>query len=428
MNAFEYLQIASSRGSKLGLERISELCKLLGEPQNKIPIVHIAGTNGKGSFGAMLSAILTDCGYNTGSFSSPALTDVTDSFRINGKELPYDEFDRLICGLIPVCESLSDKPTEFEVLTVAAYELFTRKKCDIALVECGLGGDTDSTNVVESPILSVITNAAIDHTAFLGNTIKEIARRKAGIIKPKRPVLFGGNNSEAYEIISEISAKNGSELTVTDHSSLSVVSHDIRCTILHHDRFGKLTSYMSGTYQAYNIANVLAAVDILRRNGLNIPESSVKSGISSARWHGRFELVSDNPTIIFDGAHNPDGIVQASESIKTYFSGKVVLLIGVMADKEYTLYPELLGKFTEKAFTVTPDNPRALDSEILARTFSEYGIKSSPCGSVADGVEQAVEYVKKRNVPLIALGSLYMYREFKDALDNILKQHRTKLA
>ncbi len=418
MNGFEYIKIAAERGSKLGLERITELCKRLDNPQNKTHIIHIAGTNGKGSFGAMLSAILGDSGYTVGSFSSPALTDLTDSFRINGENISVDDFNEVMADIIPICEDMADKPTEFEVLTAAAYELFSQKKCDISLIECGMGGETDSTNVVEYPVLSVITNIALDHTAFLGDTIEEIAKCKAGIIKRTRPVLYGGNDDEALGIIRSISQKNGSQLTLADKDRVTVLESDINGVIYSDKAFGRLKSRLIGSYQKYNLANVLTAVEILRNEGMNIPENAVKSGIEKAVWHGRFEVVSRNPLIIYDGAHNPDGIIQAAESISTYISGKIALLIGVMADKEYGLYPEILGKFIDKAFTVIPDNPRSLDSDTLAAAFEEKGIEAVSCGSVENGFAQALEYAKSRNIPLIVLGSLYMYGEFRQEIKN----------
>lgn len=416
MNGFEYIKIAAERGSKLGLERITELCDRLGNPQNKTHIIHIAGTNGKGSFGAMLSAVLAESGYKTGGFSSPALTDLTDSFRINGESISADDFNEVMADIIPICEDMEDKPTEFEVLTAAAYELFNRKNCDIALIECGMGGETDSTNVVKYPVLSVITNIALDHTAFLGGTIEEIARCKAGIIKPTRPVLYGGNNDASLEIIHGISQKNGSQLTLADKDRVTVLESDISGIVYSDKAFGRLKSALIGSYQKYNLANVLTAVEILRNEGMNIPENAVKSGIEKAVWQGRFEVVSRNPLIIYDGAHNPDGIIQAAESISTYISGKIALLIGVMADKEYGLYPEILGKFIDKAFTVIPDNPRSLDSDTLAAAFEENGINAVSCGTVENGLRQALEYAKSRNIPLIALGSLYMYGEFRKCL------------
>ncbi len=418
MNGFEYIKIAAERGSKLGLERITELCDRLGNPQNRTHIIHIAGTNGKGSFGAMLSTILAESGYKTGGFSSPALTDLTDSFRINGESISADDFNDVMADIIPLCEAMADKPTEFEVLTAAAYELFCRENCDIALIECGMGGDTDSTNVVEYPVLSVITNIALDHTAFLGGTIEEIARCKAGIIKPSRPVLYGGNDDGALEIIRSISQKNGSQLTLADKDRVTVLESDINGIVYSDKAFGRLKSQLIGSYQKYNLANVLTAVEILRSMEMNIPDSAVKSGIEKAVWQGRFEVVSRNPLVIYDGAHNPDGIIQAAESIGTYISGKIALLIGVMADKEYGLYPEILGKFIDKAFAVIPDNPRSLDSDILAAAFEAKGINAVSCGSVESGLTQALEYAKSRNIPLIALGSLYMYEEFSQGIKN----------
>lgn len=411
--SLEYLKIASLRGSKLGLERITELCERLGNPQNKIKIIHVSGTNGKGSFCAMLSAILRESGYKTGGFSSPALTEVTDSFRINGNEISSSDFAEIMEEIIPNCEAMDDKPTEFEVLTAAAYQTFIRKNCDIAVVECGMGGDTDSTNVVTAPLLSVITNIAADHTAFLGNTIQEIAYHKAGIIKEKCPVLYGGNNTEALEIIRETALKKKSSLTVTDKNRIKNVCSDIHGTSFSFAGFEEIRTSLTGTYQQYNIANVLTAVEILRQYGLDIPDSCVKSGLESTEWHGRFELISENPVIIFDGAHNPDGIKQASESIEKYFKNqKIALLTGVMADKDYRLYPELLGKYISCAFAVTPDNPRALNSIFLADAFLNKNIPAVFFDNLNDGIKSAVDYAVKNNIPLIALGSLYLYKDF----------------
>ena len=410
-HALEYLRKIAV--SKLGLERITELCKKLGNPQNKTKIIHVAGTNGKGSFCTMLSAILRYSGYKVGEFSSPALTEVTDSFRIDSNEISRDDFAEIMEDIIPYCEAMDDKPTEFEVLTALAFELFARKKCDIAVIECGMGGDTDSTNVISSPLLSVITNIAIDHTAFLGSTIQEIASHKAGIIKSQRPVLYGGNNTDALGVISSTARKLNSALTVTNHGRISNVSSGIYGISLDFDGFGNVRTSMSGTYQQYNIANVLTAVEILRNEGLNISDNAVKSGLISARIHGRFELVSENPIIIFDGSHNPDGIKQTADSIKKYFGDtKVALLIGVMADKDYELYPKMLGKYIDRVYTVKPDNPRALDSTTLLLSFLKYGILGATCDDLDKCISCAVDYATENNIPLIALGSLYMYKDF----------------
>ncbi len=423
MNAREYLKIAALRGSKLGLERVTELCGKSGDPQEKIKIVHVAGTNGKGSFCAMLSGILKHSGYTVGGFSSPALLDVTESLTVNGVPISNNEFEKIMAEIIPRCEEMDDKPTEFEVLTVAAYLYFFKRGCDIAVVECGMGGDTDSTNVINSPVLSVITNVASDHTAFLGDTIEKIARHKAGIIKPHRPVLYGGNDSAALEIIREISVKSHSPLTVSDMNRINFSHSDLFGTEIGFSGFGRLKTPLSGTYQQYNLANVLTAVEILRREGLDIPQNSVESGLSDVHHHGRFEIMNRDPIVIFDGAHNPDGIICAAKSIEKYFNSKVVLLIGVMADKEYGLYPEILGKFTERAFTVIPDNPRALDSETLKNSFVEKGIPAESYPDITLGIHAAFNFASENGLPLIALGSLYMYREFSAVFSQIYREN-----
>ena len=422
--ALEYLKKAAERGSVLGLSRVAELLRLSGDPQDKIKTVHITGTNGKGSFGAMLTSVLKSAGYKVGGFSSPAITKVTDCFRISGEEISEQEFADIIGEIAPICESMDEKPTEFEVLTAAAFELFVRRDCDIAVVECGMGGDLDSTNVIKAPVLSVITNVQKDHSAFLGDTIAEIASHKCGIIKQGRPVYFGGNSEEAYEIAAETAKKMGSELFLPDYSCFSWTDEGFGTDGFEFTYKGeKLHIPLLGTYQAENAVNVLSCIEILRREGIDIPASAVKSGLADVKWHGRFEVVDREPLIIYDGAHNPDGIRCAADSIRRYFGGrKVALLIGVMADKEYGLYADMLGELAERAFAVKPDNPRALDSEKLAQTLSERGLETIPFSELAEGVKAAYGYAKEQGIPLIALGSLYMYREFMEALEAILQK------
>ena len=290
--ALGYMKKAAERGSVLGLSRITELLRLMGDPQEKVRTVHIAGTNGKGSFGAMLTSVLKSAGCKVGGFSSPAITKVTDSFRIGGEEISEEDFAELIGDIAHICESMDEKPTEFEVFTAAAFELFVRKGCDIALVECGMGGDLDSTNVIKAPVLSVITNVQKDHAAFLGNTIAEIASHKCGIIKQGRPVYFGGDSEEAYEIAAETAEKMGAELFLPDYSQFSW--SDESCTINGTDityMGEKLHIPLLGTYQCENAVNVLSCVEILRREGLDIPAEAVRRGLANVKWHGRFEVL-----------------------------------------------------------------------------------------------------------------------------------------
>lgn len=420
-SATEYLKIASQRGSKLGLDRISELMKRLGDPQEKIKIVHVAGTNGKGSFCAMLSSVLTESGYRTGTFSSPALTGVTDSFRIDCKEISEKIFAETMAEIIPECEKMSDKPTEFEILTACAYLMFYRQNCDIAVIECGMGGDGDSTNIVKTPLLSVITNVRKDHTAFLGDTPTEIATHKAGIIKKNCPVFLGDAlDDDVVKIIKKKALENNSLLFLPDYKNFSSLTSSISgINFLY--RGINIGVPLGGTYQFQNVVNAINCVEILKNSGLNISYRALRDGLAKVTHHGRFEILRQkDPVIIFDGSHNPDGIRQMSRCIDEYFHGqKIVLFIGVMADKEYGLYGDILGNYTECAFTVTPDNPRSLDCRILAESLKSKNIDADFRDDFETGVRDAFLYAKQRKLPLIALGSLYMYSDFVKALENI---------
>jgi dihydrofolate synthase/folylpolyglutamate synthase len=407
--AIDYLAFTSKRGSCLGLSRITQLLERLGNPHKNVKFIHVTGTNGKGSVTKMLSCILNAQGYKTGLFSSPFVTRVNESIQLDGNEISDNEFAELIGDIMPVAEAMDEPPTEFEITTAAAFEYFSKKNCDVAVIECGLGGDMDSTNVIEAPLLSVITNVEADHSAFLGDTIAEIAAHKAGIIKKGCPVLFGGNNKEALEVIAE-KAINSKIFTV-DYSNLSNIS----CTLSGSTfNFGEQNFSLSmlGIYQPYNAAIAISAVEILRKNGLDISNKAVYEGLKNARLNGRFELIKENPIVIFDGSHNPHGVNAAIESIKNYFDGKVVLLMGVMADKEYPEMVKTLSEVAAKAFTVKPKNPRALDSKLLADEFIRNGVDAELSTKLSVGVQKALTYAEQHQLPLIALGSLYMYSEF----------------
>ncbi|MCR5808789.1 MAG: folate family ECF transporter S component [Clostridiales bacterium] len=405
--------------SILGLERIKELLSRMGDPQDTVRIVHVAGTNGKGSFTAMLSSILKEAGYNCGSFTSPAVLGVTDSFRINGERISDEELDEIIASIEPEAGKMAERPTEFEVLTAAAYELFKRRGCDIAVVECGLGGAGDSTNVIASPVISVITNVELDHTDRLGKTTAEIAKHKAGVIKKGRPVLWGGSDPAADAVISARASEMGSKLVRTDHSRLACGPVTLDGTDIEFEGAGRLHLSLIGAYQPKNAANVLTAVEMLRDEGVSIPAEAVSRGLAKASWPARFEILRRDPFVIFDGSHNPDGIALAAESIKSLFPGKkAVLLMGVMADKDHKKYPALLADVTEKVFAVTPANPRSLPARELAEEFVSGGVPAEAGEDLAVTVGAALKYAKERDLPLIVLGTLYMYKEFTEALGN----------
>lgn len=415
----EKLKQISRSVSIPGLSRVTELLNKLGDPQDKLRVIHVAGTNGKGSFVAMLASVLCSEGYSVGSFSSPALTGVTESFRINGEEISNAELEKLLAEIEPLSAGMQDKPTEFEVLTAAAYLLFKKRGCDIAVVECGMGGLLDATNVLKAPLLSVITNVQKDHCSYLGNTISEIAAHKAGIIKPGCPVLFGGEDDEALEVVKIEAERLGAPLYVTDHSKTRVREANLNGTVMDHGVLKGLRLSLLGAYQPVNAANVIEAVEILNGLGVEVSEHSLREGLASAKWPGRFELLAKN--VIYDGSHNPDGIEYVAKSLKKYYPDKkAVLLIGVMADKDYELYPQLLAGCAERVFAVHPENTRALPADKLAECFTRAGIPALAFDDLQTGVAEAFDYATAKELPLAALGTLYMYSDFKNALSNLL--------
>ena len=418
-NAENRLKSISVNKSIPGLSRVTELLSRLGSPQNELKVVHVAGTNGKGSFVAMLSSILREAGYTVGSFSSPALTGVTESFRINCREISGAELEELLSRIEPHCVEMEEKPTEFEVLTAAAYLLFKERGCDIAVVECGMGGSLDATNVIAEPLLSVITNVQKDHCSYLGNTIAEIAAHKAGIIKAGRPVLYGGQADEALDVVKAEAQRLGAPLTVTDHANTTVKEKSLDGTVMDCGELHDLRLSLLGAYQPANADNAVTAAKLLNKLGVKISEQALRKGLENARWPARFELLAKD--VIFDGSHNPDGIAYAAKSIKAYYPDrKAVLLMGVMADKEYARYPELLSGCVDRVFAVCPDSPRSLQPRKLAECFASKGIPAEAFDELEAGVAAAYDYASAKGLPLVALGTLYMYDEVKNAIQKLV--------
>lgn len=412
--ALDYIHSINWTFCKPGLERIRVLCKKLGNPQKKLKFVHVAGTNGKGSVSAMLSAILSDAGYKVGLYTSPYIKTFNERMAINGSPISDAELVELTEAVRPIADAMEDKPTEFELITALAFEYFARNACDLVVLECGLGGRLDSTNVIDSPALSIITGVALDHTAILGSTVEKIAKEKAGIIKPGCPVLFGNNSHEheALGVIRRVSSQKGAPLVVTNESLLKNIRYSVNGTSFDFDGEKDYNLQLLGVYQPYNAATVLTAVRSLRYSGYDIPEAAVRSGLARVYWPARFERLSEDPIVIYDGGHNPQGIAAAKQSIKAYFGEKRVLLLsGLMGDKDYTLMVNELAPIADKVYTVTPDNPRSLPAEELATVYRSVGADATAFASVREAVEAAMQDAKEMKKPLFILGSLYLYCE-----------------
>ena len=419
--SIEYIHSINWCFCKPGLERIKKLCAMLGDPQKSLKFIHVAGTNGKGSFCSMLDFVLRQSGYKTGLFTSPYIRYFNERICFDGKPISDTELAEVTSYVRPFADSMEEKPTEFELITAIGFEYFKRRGCDVVILETGMGGRLDSTNIISPPLLSVITGISLDHTSFLGDTVEKIAYEKAGIIKQGAPVLFGGNDASAEAVIREYASSVGSELFVTDRSGISVTHADLSGTKFDFSGRKGIEISLLGLYQPINAANVITAVDILNEKyNMNISDYALYSGLKAAKWPARFELIGNDPLVIYDGAHNPEGIAAAVESVKSYFPNqKIFVLSGVMKDKDYNVIARDISSIASHVFTVTPDNPRALDSRIYADVLRSHGVNAEPFDSLHDALTQAIQMAKAQNTPLLCMGSLYMYCELMDIYESL---------
>ena len=417
--ALEYIHSVEWLGSRPGLSRTEELLEKLGNPEKGMKFVHVAGTNGKGSTCSMCESVLRAAGYKVGLYTSPYIVRFNERMCINGEPISDGELAEFVEIIKPIADNMTDKPTEFEIITALAFLYYKRHACDIVVLEVGMGGRLDSTNVIESPVVSVITGVAIDHVSVLGNTVTEIANEKAGIIKRSRPVVYGGRDDVAYDVIRTKANESKSELVRTDVGAIDIKSMSAEGTVFDYGGLSNIKLSLCGSYQPENAITVIEAVRVLNREGFDISESALREGLEKAKWRARFELLGKDPTVIFDGSHNMQGVRAASESIKRFFeNGKVLLLMGVLADKEWKAMLDELLPLAERVFCVKPNSPRALSEKALADECNARGAKALPFSTIDDGVRAAYETAKAQNMPLVMLGSLYMYGDVFFALEN----------
>lgn len=415
----QYIHSVQWRGSRPGLSRTRELLKRLGNPEKELKFVHIAGTNGKGSVAACIASILREAGYKTGLYISPYIIRFNERIQINGEYIADEALERVTAEIRPHAEQMEDLPTEFEMITAIAVKYFAEEKCDIVVLETGLGGELDSTNVIDTPEVAVITTIGLDHTAELGPTIKDIARAKAGIIKKGGDVVFYGGNAEAETVFQERCREKGARLYKTDFSVLSIHSVALDGCLfdfgIHRGFFLPLPS----AYQPYNAATAITAVQVLQKKGYAISEADIREGLAKVQWPGRFEVLRRSPVFILDGAHNPQGIEATAESLRQHFGGeKIVFLIGVMADKDVAGILETLEPLAQAFVAVTPHNPRAMQAEKLAGLIQNAGFKAYACPAVEEGVERAIGLAGKEGV-VCAIGSLYLSGDVRAAFQKI---------
>ncbi len=425
--AIEYIHSVCWMGSRPGLERIGELCRLMGDPQDSLCFIHVAGTNGKGSFCSMLSSVLSAAGYKVGLFTSPYIEEFGERIKVCGENISGQELGDVTEHVKSFADTMADPPTEFELITAMGFEHFKRRGCDVVILEAGLGGRLDSTNIIKKSLLSVITGIALDHTELLGDTHEKIAAEKAGIIKENGRVLAGQITPGAAEVIRAAAEAKNATLTLCDYGRIAAESVTLEGTRIEfsprnveNSAGGEYSLALLGKYQANNAALVLSAVEVLRDIGLPVPQSAVHRGLAEARWPARFEVLLRRPVVIYDGAHNPQGVDAAKANFGLFHGVKPVLLTGVMADKAHGEMTAALSPLICSVHTVKPENPRAMEAEALAAEFESRGVHATAHLSLSDGVREAFLDAEERGVPLMILGSLYMYADVKRALFDFL--------
>lgn len=405
-------------GSKLGLERMTALLNKMDNPQNTLRYVHVAGTNGKGTTCTYIASILQAAGYKVGLYTSPYVVDFRERFQIDGEMISEKELVKQVEKLSPVADSFGDDITEFEFITALGFNWFAEKQCDIVVLEVGLGGRFDATNVIECPDVAVIASISLDHTAILGDTIEKIAFEKAGIIKKCTSVaMYPAQNEKALDVFEKICESRGVPLYSKDISHLSVGGDAGNGE---EDLFGtdfiiggeKYHIPFSGIHQVYNAVNAITTVEILRLKGWRISQSAVKEGLENAKIVARMEVLNRRPLIILDGGHNPDCAAALERVLEHNLAGaEITAIIGMMADKDTKSYLAQVVPHFSKVITVCPDNPRSMSADSLAAEAGAF------CADAiaAKNNEQAVELALESDV-VVVCGSFYMVGEIRPLL------------
>ena len=414
--AIEYIHSVCWKGSIPGLGRTQTLLEKMGNPEKKLKFVHIAGTNGKGSTAAMTASILRKAGYRTGLYTSPYIYRFHERMQVDGMEITDEELAEVTEFVKPLAESMEESPTEFELVSCIAFEYFYRKKCDIVVLEVGMGGALDSTNVIPVPEVAVITNIGLDHTEYLGDTIEKIAETKSGIFKENGHAVVYRGAPSVEAVYERVCAEKNVSLKKADFDSLVLKSHSLEGQVFDCGKRKDLVLPLLGDHQLHNAAVVLAIADTLIEEGWKISEQNIYDGIRDVRWPGRFDIVCRKPLFIIDGGHNPQCIEALVKNIQDYLTGKkVIALTGVLADKDYADMYRPVMPLVDRFVCITPPNPRKLEAEKLAEYLRNVGAVADACETVSEGVQKAMALTGEDGV-VLCFGSLYSIGSIRDAL------------
>ena len=422
----EYLEYLKGFGSKPGLLRIKELLRRLGNPEEKLNVIHIAGTNGKGSILAMLSSVLTAHGKNVGVYTSPAVFDYRERFTVKGKMITKKALGEYFSVIRQACDEMTaegfEQPTAFEAETALAFLYFYEKKANPVLIETGMGGKEDATNVVSSPILTIFASIGEDHMEFLGSTLSAIAKEKAGILKEDVPAVSSVQREEVVEVLKAEAKKRKVRLTFADRDRLTEKPgkkprFDYETG---RDCYKNITLSLLGSWQYENAMTVLEALSELRKQGMEFSDAIIRDALKHTVWPGRMEKIASRPDVYIDGAHNLPAAKELAKTVSQYFTNRqIIYIIGVLKDKDYEGLVEQTVPYAEAVITVKcPDNPRALDSYTLAQCVSRYHSRVMNTDSVEEAVEMAYLLAgNRKDVMILAFGSLSYLGRLKRVIE-----------
>lgn len=424
--ALSYINDKDKYGSRLGLDSIGKLLELLGNPQNDLKYIHIAGTNGKGSTASYISSALSSAGYMVGLFTSPYLESFNERMQISGQDIPDHALARITLYVKEAADKMVSEgwehPTTFEIVTAIAFYYFKEEKTDYVVLEVGLGGRFDSTNIIEQSLISVITTLDYDHIDVLGNTMGEIAYQKAGIIKDNGLIVSYPQGQEALNVLREVADEKNADFHLVDLDNVSI--HD-------ESEFGSTFDFkfndlllenvkisMLGQYQIYNASMAISALLLLREKGLlNIEDKAIYEGLAKANWRGRLELMGHNPRILIDGAHNLQGMENLVKALELFKYDKLILGIGILGDKDYKEMIKAIMPKVDKLVVTEVNMPRKLDAEELAKEVKNYVDEVYIEKDIKKAVDKTISLANKNDL-LVFGGSLYLIGDIR----TILKQ------
>ncbi len=417
--AIQYIEHYTWSTTRLGLGRTRELLHRMGDPQRHLKFVHVAGSNGKGSTCAMLSAVLGAAGYRVGLYTSPYIQDFCERMQINGENIPGETLAEITERVRIQADRMEDHPSQFELVTAIAMVYFAEAGCDIVVLEVGLGGALDSTNAIDAPEAAVITNLALEHTEYLGTTYHEIASAKAGIIKTGCSCVAYPCDAEAMDTVAAVCEENNVPLRWADFGAIRPISDSLSGQEFDYQDWKGLRIPLLGAHQLKNAAVALETLSILRQRGWEISDEAVRTGLAAVKWPARFEVLHHAPLFLLDGGHNSQCARALADCVRRYLPGEAVtFLMGVLADKDADEMLEAVLPLGKRFFCLTPDNPRALSAEALAEKIRSQGGEATVCADAADGLKRALE----TGETVVAFGSLYLAGELRTLFPKICKQ------